>query len=147
MEDHALSNGLTGSGPAAALRATMAAPTAPVDADQTLALVLASLDDDKGEDIVSISLRGKTEIADHMVVASGTSSRQVSAMAEHLGDKLKAALGHPPKIEGLEAGDWVLLDAGDVLVHLFRPEVRAFYEIEKMWLSPQELLARRTASE
>lgn len=147
MEDCALSDGLNVSGPAAAHSATMVSPTAPLSPDETLALVLASLDDDKGEDIVSIPLTGKTEIADHMVVVSGRSSRQVAAMAEHLIDKLKVAHGQAPKAEGLEAGDWVLLDAGDVLVHLFRPEVRAFYEIEKMWLSPQELLARRASAD
>ena len=68
-------------------------------------------------------------------------------MAEHLIDKIKAATGAAPKAEGLDTGDWVLLDAGDVLVHIFRPEVRSFYEIEKMWLSPQELLARRASAE
>jgi ribosome-associated protein len=147
MEDCALSEGPNVSGLAAATGATMAAPTASFSGEDTLALVLASLDDDKGEDIVSIPLRGKTEIADHMVVVSGTSSRQVAAMAEHLIEKLKFALGSAPKVEGLDAGDWVLLDAGDVLVHLFRPEVRAFYEIEKMWLTPEELLARRAAAD
>ena len=147
MEDNALSDGLNVSDKAAAQSAVLVATTAPMTSDETLALILTSLDDDKAEDVVSISLQGKTEIADHMVVASGRSTRQVAAMAEHLIEKLKACHGVAPKAEGLEASDWVLLDADDVLIHLFRPEVRAFYEIEKMWLSPEELLARRSASE
>ncbi|MEL7214797.1 MAG: ribosome silencing factor [Pseudomonadota bacterium] len=106
--------------------------------------MLTSIEDDKGEDVLSIPLAGKTEMADHMVVATGRSSRQVAAMAEHIIEQFKAAHGHAPKAEGLDAGDWVLLDCGDVLVHLFRPEVRDFYQLEKMWLSPQDALARRS---
>ena len=82
---------------------------------------------------VVIDLRGKSSICDQMVVASGRAQRHVAAMAEHLAEELKPHLGHAPAIEGLPAGDWVLLDAGDVIVHLFRPEVRAFYNLEKMW--------------
>jgi ribosome-associated protein len=95
-------------------------------------LVVASLDGDKAEDIVVVDLRGKTSIADHMVIASGTSSRQVGAMADHLSRKLREA-GQHVGIEGLPQCDWVLIDAGDIIVHLFRPEVRAFYNLEKMW--------------
>ena len=110
------------------------APAAPIlDDAALLALVLASLDDDKAEDVVTIPLRGKTEIADHMVVASGRSTRQVTAIAEKLMDRLKHQAGLIARAEGLEAGDWVLIDAGDVIVHVFRPEVREFYQLEKMW--------------
>ncbi|MCS6625995.1 ribosome silencing factor [Roseibacterium beibuensis] len=96
--------------------------------------VLTSLDDDKAEDIVQIDLRGKSSIADFMVVASGRSSRQVAAISEKLVDRLKQEMGLICKVEGKDAGDWVLIDAGDVLVHVFRPEVRDFYQIEKMWM-------------
>ena len=82
--------------------------------------------------MLDIDLVGKTTIADRMIVASGTSARMVSAMAEHLMSKLKH-LGLKPRIEGEQHGDWVLVDAGDVIVHLFRPEVRAFYSIERIW--------------
>ena len=98
-----------------------------------LALVLAALDDDKAEDVVSIPLAGKSSFADHMVVASGRSSRQVSAMSEKLMDRVKEVLGQNPRAEGRETGDWVLIDCGDIIVHLFRPEVREFYQLEKMW--------------
>nr|WP_261331856.1 ribosome silencing factor [Maritalea mobilis] len=96
--------------------------------------VLTSLDDDKAEDIVQIDLRGKSSIADFMVIASGRSSRQVAAISEKLVDRLKQEMGLICKVEGKDAGDWVLIDAGDVLVHVFRPEVRDFYQLEKMWM-------------
>ena len=99
-----------------------------------LAAILKSLDDDKAEDVVEISLRGKSEMADYMVIASGRSTRQVSAIAEKLADRLKQGFGIPAKIEGKDIGDWVLIDAGDVIVHIFRPEVREFYQLEKMWM-------------
>jgi len=95
--------------------------------------VLASLDDDKAEGVVVIDLADKTSIADYMVVASGRSSRQVTTLADHLAERIKAVQKHPVSIEGKTHGDWVLVDAGDVIVHLFRPEVRAFYGLEKMW--------------
>ena len=98
-----------------------------------LALVRASLDDDKAEDVVTIELSGKSDIADYMVIASGRSNRQVAAMAEHAVEKLKAAGLKGISVEGLARADWVLIDGGDVIVHLFRPEVRAFYGLEKMW--------------
>lgn len=94
--------------------------------------ILASLDDDKAQEVLDIDLVGKTTIADRMIVASGTSGRMVSAMAQHLVTKLKD-LGVKPRSEGEQYGDWVLVDAGDVIVHLFRPEVRAFYSIERIW--------------
>ena len=96
--------------------------------------ILTSLDQDKAEEIVQIDLRGKTSIGDYMVIASGRSTRQVTAMAERLVDRLKQEHGRTCKVEGKEAGDWVLIDTGDVVVHIFRPEVREFYQLEKMWL-------------
>ncbi len=96
--------------------------------------ILTSLDDDKAEDVTSIDLRGRSDMADYMVICSGRSSRQVSAIAEKLVDRLKMELGRASKIEGKETGDWVLIDAGDVIVHVFRPEVREFYQLEKMWM-------------
>lgn len=102
--------------------------------DALLTFILTSLDEDKAEEIVTIDLRGKSSIADTMVVCTGRSSRQVTSIAEKLADKLKQDLGRASKIEGKDAGDWVLIDAGDVIVHVFRPEVREFYQIEKMWM-------------
>ena len=96
-------------------------------------LVLRSLDDDKAIDVVSIPLGGKSSIADHMVIASGTSTRQVASMAQKLGERIKRELGRGVRIEGLPVADWVLIDADDVIVHLFRPEVRTFYNLERMW--------------
>ena len=93
---------------------------------------MKALDQDKGEDIVSIDLAGKTSIADHMVIVTGRSSRQVGGMAENLRDRL-AKEGIKARLEGLENGDWVIVDAGDVIVHIFRPEVRVFYNLEKLW--------------
>lgn len=96
-------------------------------------LVLTSLDDDQAVDTISIPLAGKSSIADHMVIASGRSTRQVASMASKLAEKIKGELGRATRIEGLPTADWVLIDAGDVIVHLFRPEVRSFYNLEKMW--------------
>ncbi|MFO6431259.1 ribosome silencing factor [Erythrobacter sp. W302b] len=96
-------------------------------------LVLAQLDDDQAQEIVTIPLEGKSSIADHMVIASGRSTRQVASMAQKLAEEIKkAGFGHA-RVEGLPAADWVLIDAGDVVVHLFRPEVRTFYNLERMW--------------
>ncbi|MBU0781688.1 MAG: ribosome silencing factor [Alphaproteobacteria bacterium] len=103
------------------------------DSDQLLDAILKSLDDDKAEEVVKINLRGKSEMGDWMVIGSGRSTRQVSAMAEKLTEKLKNEYGIISKIEGKDIGDWVLIDTGDVIVHLFRPEVREFYQLEKMW--------------
>ena len=96
-------------------------------------LILKSLDDDRAVEVTTIPLRGKTTIADHMVIASGRSTRQVASMANKIAQKIKQDLGREVKIEGLPTADWVLLDAQDVIVHLFRPEVRSFYNLEKMW--------------
>lgn len=87
--------------------------------------------------MLSIPLAGKSEMADHMVIATGRSSRQVAAIAEHLADRLKHDCGVIVRMEGKELGDWVLIDAGDAIVHVFRPEVRDFYQLEKMWM-PRE---------
>jgi len=104
--------------------------------------VQTTLDSDKADDAVVIDLAGKTEIADFMVVASGTSQRHVGAMAGHLKEKLKAAGISKVSIEGEPHCDWVLIDAGDVVVHLFKPEVRAFYNLEKLWsIAPPALVA------
>lgn len=99
----------------------------------TYDLIMAALDKEKGEDIVSIDLSGKTALADYMVIVTGTSSRQVTAMAEKLRDTLSTEAGIKARLEGTETGDWVIVDAGDVIVHLFRPEVRIFYNLEKLW--------------
>ena len=109
--------------------------------DELLGVILTSLDSSKADEVVKIDLRGKSEMADWMVIASGRSSRQVAAIAEHLVDTLKQDHGRLAKIEGKDAGDWVLIDVGDAIVHVFRPEVREFYQLEKMWLSPGEASA------
>jgi ribosome-associated protein len=109
------------------------APTQ-VTSEELLAAILTQLEDDKAEDIVQIDLRGKTAIGDYMIICSGRSSRQVSSIAEKLADHLKQDFGRLSRIEGKETGDWVLIDTGDVIVHVFRPEVRDFYQLEKMWL-------------
>ncbi len=105
-----------------------------VTSEKILAAILASLDDNKAEEVVQIDLRGKTAIGDYMVICSGRSSRQVGALAENVVDDLKQQYGVLCKIEGKDTGDWVLIDTGDVIVHVFRPEVREFYQLEKMWL-------------
>ncbi len=119
-----------------------AAPAAPdgrkpdhsLTSEDLLRVVTDSLEDDKAEDIVTIDLRGRSEMGDFMVIASGRSTRQVAAIAEKLADRLKQEHGILSKMEGKETADWVLIDTGDVIVHVFRPEVRDFYQLEKMWL-------------
>ncbi len=101
--------------------------------DPQLALVLQSLDDDQAQEVVTIALEGKSSIADYMVIASGRSSRQVATMAQKLAERLKHGGFGNSRIEGLPAADWVLVDGGSVVVHLFRPEVRTFYNLERMW--------------
>ncbi len=103
-------------------------------AQETLQIVLAQLDEMKAEDIVTIDLHGKTSIGDYMVVSSGRSNRHVASIADRVIDGL-GRVGIKARIEGLPHADWVLIDAGDVIVHVFRPEVRAFYNLEKMWVS------------
>jgi len=103
---------------------------------RALETVLASLEDSKAENIVPIDIRKKSSLGDHMVVASGRSNRHVAAVCEHLLKALKDAGLGQARVEGLPAADWVLIDAGDVIVHVFRPEIREFYNIEKMWQAP-----------
>ena len=113
-----------------------AAPEAgktPIDVEDLHKLVMQSLDDDQAQEVVSIPLAGKSNIADHMVVASGRSTRQVASMAVKLAEKIKERFNRSVRIEGLPAADWVLIDADDVIVHIFRPEVRTFYNLERMW--------------
>lgn len=129
-EDRTLSVDTAAAGPAATRSQSTDA------SDAMLALILKALDEEKAEDIVQIALQGKSSIADHMVVCSGRSTRQVTALADKLSERLKDTLGRNARSEGKAQGDWVLLDAGDVIVHIFRPEVREFYQLEKMWQDP-----------
>ncbi len=99
-----------------------------------LSAILSEIEDMKAEEVVQIDLRGKSSIGDYMVVCSGRSSRQVAALSEKIVDRLKQDYGVLCKVEGKETGDWVLIDSGDVIVHVFRPEVREFYQLEKMWM-------------
>lgn len=104
---------------------------------RALELVLTSLEDSKAEDIVSIDIAGKSALGDHMVVASGRSTRHVAAICDHLISDLKEEGFGNARVEGLDAGDWVLIDTGDIIVHVFRPEIREFYNIERMWSAPE----------
>ncbi len=106
------------------------------EVSRALDIVLTSLDDSKAEDIVSIDIQGKSSIGDYMVVASGRSHRHVAAVTDHLIKALKEAGFGFPRVEGQSSADWVLIDTGDIIVHVFRPEVREFYNIEKMWQTP-----------
>jgi ribosome-associated protein len=101
--------------------------------DALHAMIMQSLDDDQAVEAITIPLAGKSSIADHMVIASGRSTRQVASMAEKLSRRIKEQFHRSPRVEGLPTADWVLIDAGDVIVHLFRPEVRSFYNLERMW--------------
>jgi ribosome-associated protein len=127
--------------PAITGAALMATVSSMSTSDAILASILESLEDDKAEDIVQIDLRGKSEIGDYMVICSGRSTRQVSAISEKLAQKVKDEFGFTSKIEGKDTGDWVLIDTGDVIVHVFRPEVREFYQLEKMWMDGGEVAA------
>ena len=122
---------------AASKDAAPAAATAPASSDDSVealhALILHQLDEDQAQETISIPLAGKSSIADHMVIASGRSTRHVSAIAEKLAQRIKQEAGRHVRVEGLPNADWVLIDAGDVIVHLFRPEVRSFYNLERMW--------------
>jgi ribosome-associated protein len=104
-----------------------------LDSETLLARVLASVEDDKAENVVMIDLRGRSDMADYMVICEGRSSRQVASISEKLADRMKQEFGMVCRMEGKETGDWVLIDTGDVIVHVFRPEVREFYDLEKMW--------------
>lgn len=117
-----------------------------LDVEALHALVLKSLDDDQAVEIVSIPLAGKSAIADHMVIASGRSTRQVASMATKIAAKIKQEYHRIVRIEGLPTADWVLIDADDVIVHLFRPEVRSFYNLERMWAFGDEDTPRKSSS-
>lgn len=106
-------------------------------------MVLKSLADDLADSIITIDLRGRSAMADYMVIASGRSARHVVAIADKLVERLKAGPGPGPRVEGKAAGDWVLVDTDDVVIHLFRPEVREFYQLEKMWMAPDALAELR----
>jgi ribosome-associated protein len=123
-----------------------AAPTQPVDVEALHSLVMQSLDDDQAVEMITIPLAGKSSIADHMVIASGRSSRQVASMANKLADKIKQQFGKIVRIEGLPVADWVLIDAEDVIVHLFRPEVRTFYNLERMWAFGDESASKAASA-
>ncbi len=118
---------------------------APDEVEALHQLVLRSLDDDQAVEVVSIPLSGKSSIADHMVIASGRSTRQVASMAQKLTERIKQELGRNVRIEGLPVADWVLIDAEDVIVHLFRPEVRSFYNLERMWAFEESAAAAAPA--
>lgn len=133
MEDPVLSHPAEAADTPAAAKASKALPDDTLASETLLSHILNSLEEDKAEDIIQIDLKGKSEMADYMIICSGRSTRQVSAISEKLVDKVKADLGRACKVEGKGAGDWVLIDAGDVIVHVFRPEVREFYQLEKMW--------------
>ena len=116
--------------------------TSPLTSETLRDAILAILDETKAEALVQIDLRGKTAIGDYMVICSGRSTRQVTALSEKLAERLKSELGVLTKVEGKETGDWVLLDTGDVIVHVFRPEVREFYQLEKMWMPGPKTAAK-----
>jgi ribosome-associated protein len=120
----------------------MGASQGETGSEQLLSLIISSLDQDGAEEILDIALAGKSAMADYMVVASGRSTRHVAAISDNLVDRLKHEAGVRSRIEGKEAADWVLIDAGDVIVHIFRPEVREFYQLEKMWLPAPDKTAR-----
>jgi ribosome-associated protein len=141
MEDSVLSVKTDAATAADQGSATMTGPT-DTSSDALLAFILESLAEDKAEDIVQIDLRGKSAIGDYMLVCSGRSTRQVVSISEKLQDKIKKELGRASKLEGKGSGDWVLLGTGDIIVHVFRPEVREFYQIEKMWLGGDEPMPR-----
>ena len=119
--------------PASGTASAQVVDLADATTDPLLKLVLQQLDDDQAQEVVTIDLEGKSSIADYMVIASGRSTRQVASIAQKLAEKLKQNGYGPVKLEGLPQADWVLLDAGDIVVHLFRPEVRSFYNLERMW--------------
>jgi len=120
--------------PATAIRPTAPEAVAKIDnVDAMHEMILAQLDADQAVETISIPLAGKSSIADHMIIASGRSTRQVASMAAKLAERIKLEFGRQARIEGLPTADWVLIDAGDVIVHLFRPEVRSFYNLERMW--------------
>jgi ribosome-associated protein len=129
----------------AASKKVAPAPTAEMPETTLLSRILTSLDDDKAEDITTIELRGRSSLADAIVIATGRSQRHVSAIAEHLARRLKEAGYGTRPVDGLNSGDWVLVDAGDIIVHVFRPEVRTYYDLEGMWSVGEPARARAQA--
>ncbi len=123
----------TSTGGAAKRSSTAKAKAAVPASAPLLAEIVTWLDEAKAEEIVTIPLEGKSTIADYMVVATGRTDRHVGAIADQVAEKVKASTGIPVRLEGVPACDWVLIDTGDIIVHLFRPEVREFYNLEKMW--------------
>ena len=133
---------VTGAADTQTAKAPMGASPGEIGSEQLLSLITSSLDQDGAEEILEIPLAGKSTVADYMVVASGRSTRHVAAISENLVDRLKHEAGVRSRVEGKEAADWVLIDAGDIIVHVFRPEVRDFYHLEKMWLPALDQTAR-----
>jgi len=120
----------------------VAASETEIGSERLLHLILSSLNQDGAEEIVEIDLSGKSSVADYMVIASGRSTRHVAALCENLVERLKHEARVVSRVEGKDAADWVLIDTGDVVVHIFRPEVREFYQLEKMWLTSPDRTAR-----
>ena len=141
-EEQVLSQTTQAVGKSTAPEATLTRLPKTFSSEDLLERILSSLTDGKAEDVVSIALRGKSEMADFMVVCTGNSSRLVTSIAEKLTAVLKKEFGILCRIEGKDQGDWVLIDAGDAIVHIFRPEVREFYQLEKMWLDPGQAAAK-----
>ncbi len=139
MEDDVLSHSDPATGLPVGPRVPRMSGPEGFSSEQVLECVLASLDDDKAEEVVKIDLRGRSDVADYMVICSGRSSRQVASISEKLVDRLKQDFQIIAKMEGKDTGDWVLIDASDVIIHVFRPEVREFYQLEKMWLQSDGL--------
>jgi len=135
-EDNVLSQTTRAVGGTTATQTALNGQSKSYSSEQLLERIISSLNDDKAEDVVTISLRGKSEMADFMVVCTGTSSRLVTSISEKLVRVLKKEFNIICKVEGKDQGDWVLVDAGDAIVHVFRPEVREFYQLEKMWMNP-----------
>ncbi len=133
---------VTGAADTQSAKAPIGASQDETGSDKLLSLITSSLDQDGAEEILEIALAGKSPMADFMVVASGRSTRHVAAISENLVDRLKHEAGVASRVEGKEAADWVLIDTGDVIVHVFRPEVREFYQLEKMWLTAPDQTAR-----
>ncbi len=125
-------------------RAELARPATLEEIRALAALYAKALEDDKAEDVLQIDLSGRSALADVMIIASGRSGRHVAALTEHLTREVKMRTGRAPNVEGMPNADWVLIDTGDIIIHLFRPEVREFYKLEKIWaVDPAE---RRAAS-
>jgi ribosome-associated protein len=144
LSKNTLAKSVRGTAPKKALAkaAPQAVSKADSLADETLKLILSRLDDMKAEETVTIDLRGKSSITDYMIVTTGRANRHVGAIAENVAKGLKESGIKSPHVEGLPNCDWVLIDSGDVIVHVFRPEVREFYNLEKMWTSDQPVVAK-----